>query len=195
MKRREFLKLSCLMGAGFGLSSLGFNLAPSLAWAEEINGGKLKKVKAAIQSTSVCGYCSVACGLICSTDKTTGQIINIEGDPEHPVNEGSLCAKGAGTYQTTAANPHRLSKVLYRAPGGDKWEEKDWDWAIDRIARNIKKERDAAFMTKNTAGQTVNRVLSLAHMGSSTLENEECWTGMALMRSLGLVYIEHQARV
>ena len=93
------------------------------------------------QSTSICCYCAVGCGLLCSTDTKTGKIINIEGDPEHPINEGSLCAKGAGIYQTTAANDRRLDKVLYRAPYGDKWEEKDWDFAIDRIARHLKEER------------------------------------------------------
>ena len=97
------------------------------------------------QLTTICCYCSVGCGLICSVDKNTGKIFNIEGDPDHPINEGSLCAKGAGIFDLTEANEHRLRKVLYRAPKSDKWEEKDWDWALNRIARLVKDTRDKGF--------------------------------------------------
>ena len=107
----------------------------------------------------------------------------------------ALCAKGAGIYQTTEANDRRLKKVLYRAPYGDKWEEKDWDFAIDRIARHLKEERDAGFVKKNAKGQTVNRVESVAHLGSSNVDSEECWSMAVFARSYGLVYIDHQARV
>jgi formate dehydrogenase major subunit len=156
---------------------------------------KIDKVKSAKQTTSVCCYCSVGCGLICSTDAKTGKIINIEGDPEHPVNEGTLCAKGAASYQTTAANEHRLTKVLYRAPNSDKWQTKSWDWAITEIAKRIKKDRDSGFIEKNSKGQVVNRLENIAHMGSSNLDNEECWLITAMVRSMGLVFIDHQARV
>lgn len=193
MKRRSFLKLSCGLGAGIMLSGLGLSLLPVEGMAQELK--KIDKVKSAAQTTSICCYCAVGCGLICSTDKSTGKIINIEGDPEHPVNEGSLCAKGAGIYQTTEANPHRLTRVLYRAPHADKWEEKDWDFAISRIAAHIKKERDASFMVKNKDGAVVNRLETVAHMGSSNIDSEECWNIAAFARSLGLVYLEHQARV
>ena len=134
--RREFLTISGVAGAGLALSSLGIDLGPLNAYAEEIK--KIDKLKTAKQSTSICCYCAVGCGLICSTDAKTGKIINIEGDPEHPINEGSLCAKGAGIFQTTAANEHRLTKVLYRAPYSDKWQVKTWDWAITQIAKKIK---------------------------------------------------------
>jgi formate dehydrogenase major subunit len=164
-----------------------------IAYAEEMK--KIDKVKSAKQTTSVCCYCSVGCGLICSTDTKTGKIINIEGDPEHPVNEGTLCAKGAAIYQTSAANEHRLTKVLYRAPKSDKWQEKSWDWAITEIAKRIKKTRDAGFIEKNSKGQVVNRLENIAHMGSSNLDNEECWLITAMVRSMGLVFIDHQARV
>lgn len=193
MRRREFLKLSCCLGAGIALGGLGINLVPIEALAAEIR--KVDRLKTAKQTTSICCYCSVGCGLICSTDTATGKIINIEGDPEHPVSEGSLCAKGAGIFQTTEANEHRLTKVKYRAPGGDKWEEKPLDWAIDRIARLIKDERDKSFMLTNEAGQVVNRLETIAHMGSSNIDSEECWNVTAYARSLGLVYIDHQARV
>ncbi len=128
-------------------------------------------------------------------DPKTGKIINIEGDPDHPISEGALCAKGAGTFQMSANNEHRLTKVLYRKPGGDKWEAKPLDWALTRIAKKIKAERDKSFMVKNAKGQVVNRLETIAHMGSSKLDNEECWMITTAMRSLGLIQIDHQARV
>jgi formate dehydrogenase major subunit len=191
--RREFLVGSGTLAGGLALSSLGIDLGPLIAYADEMK--KIDKVKSARQSTSICCYCSVGCGLICSTDTKTGKIINIEGDPEHPINEGTLCAKGAGIFQTTAANEHRLTKVLYRAPYSDKWQVKTWDWAITRIAKNIKATRDANFITKNSKGQVVNRLETIAHYGSSNVDNEECWLITAMARSMGLVYIDHQARV
>jgi formate dehydrogenase major subunit len=191
--RREFLVGSGTLIGGLTLSSLGINLEPIIAYADEMK--KIDKVRSARQSTSICCYCAVGCGLICSTDTKTGKIINIEGDPEHPINEGTLCAKGAGIFQTTAANEHRLTKVLYRAPYSDNWQEKTWDWAITRIAKNIKATRDASFIAKNSKGQVVNRVETIAHMGSSNVDSEECWLITAMARSLGIVYIDHQARV
>jgi formate dehydrogenase major subunit len=193
LTRRKFLAGSGTLIGGLALSSLGIDLSPVLAYAEEMK--KIDKVKSAKQTTSICCYCAVGCGLIASTDAKTGKIINIEGDPEHPISEGSLCAKGAGTYQTTAANEHRLTKVLYRAPKSDKWQEKSWDWAITEIAKRIKKERDASFITKNSKDQVVNRLETIAHMGSSNVDNEECWLITAMARSMGLVFIDHQARV
>jgi len=193
LTRRKFLAGSGAFVGGLALSSLGIDLGPVLAYAEEMK--KIDKVKSAKQTTSICCYCAVGCGLIASTDAKTGKIINIEGDPEHPISEGSLCAKGAGTYQTTGANEHRLTKVLYRAPKSDKWQAKSWDWAITEIAKRIKKERDASFITKNSKGQVVNRLETIAHMGSSNVDNEECWLITAMARSMGLVFIDHQARV
>jgi formate dehydrogenase major subunit len=193
LTRREFLALSGTMGAGVALSSLGIDMRPVLAYAEELK--KIDKLKSAKQIYSLCYYCSVTCGLICSTDPKTGKIINIEGDPDHPISEGSLCAKGAGIYQMSARNEHRLTKVLYRKPGGDKWEAKPLDWALTQIAKKIKAERDKSFIAKNAKGQVVNRVETLAHMGSSKLDNEECWMITTAMRALGLIQMDHQARV
>jgi formate dehydrogenase major subunit len=193
MTRREFLALSGTLGAGVALSSLGIDMRPLLAYAEELK--KIDKVKSAKQIYSLCYYCSVTCGLICSTDAKTGKIINIEGDPDHPVNEGSLCAKGAGMFEMSARNEHRLTKVLYRRPGGTKWEVKTMDWALTQIAKKIKAERDKSLITKNDKGQVVNRLETISHLGSSKLDNEECWLVTAAVRALGLVYIDHQARV
>jgi formate dehydrogenase major subunit len=191
--RRGFLTLSGAVGGGIALSSLGLNLNPTKAYAEELD--KLNRIKVAKQSTTICCYCSCGCGLICSTDKSTGKIFSIEGDADNPINEGALCAKGAGFFELTEANKHRLTKVLYRAPGGDKWEEKSWDFAIPRIARLVKDARDKGFVKTNAKGELVNRAETIAHLGSSNVDNEECWLMTAKCRALGMVYIDHQARV
>jgi formate dehydrogenase major subunit len=191
--RREFLVGSGTFIGGLTLSSLGIDLSPLAAYAEEMK--KIDKVKSAKQTYSLCYYCSVTCGLICSTDTKTGKIINIEGDPDHPISEGALCAKGAGMFQMSARNEHRLTRVLYRRPGGDKWERQTLDWALTQIAKRIKATRDKDFIIKNEKGQVVNRTEAIAHMGSSKLDNEECWLITTAMRALGLVQIDHQARV
>jgi formate dehydrogenase major subunit len=191
--RRGFLTLSGTIGSGVALSTLGLDLTALKAHAAEIS--KMDRLKTAKQSTTVCCYCSVGCGLICSVDKLTGKIFNIEGDPDHPINEGSLCAKGAGFFDLTEANKFRLKKVLYRAPMGEQWEEKDWDWALSRIARLVKDARDRDFVKTNAKGELVNRLESIAHLGSSNVDNEECWLMSMKARALGMVYIDHQARV
>jgi formate dehydrogenase major subunit len=191
--RRGFLTLSGAVGGGIALSSLGLNLNPARAYAAELD--KMDRVKVAKQTITTCCYCSVGCGLVCSTDKVTGKIINIEGDADHPINEGSLCAKGAGFFDLTEANKHRLTKVLYRAPGGTQWEEKSWDWALPRMARLIKDTRDKNFTKTNAKGELVNRCEAIGHYGSSNVDNEECWLMSVKSRALGLVYIDHQARV
>ena len=150
VNRREFLVVSGVLSAGAALSSLGLDLGTVRAYADEL---KIDKMKTAKSSTSVCPYCSVGCGLIVSTDTTSGKIINIEGDPDHPTNEGSLCAKGASVYQTTAANPNRLTEVLYRAPYSDRWETKSWDWAITEIAKRAKATRDSEFHGEKLQGR------------------------------------------
>ncbi len=190
--RREFLVVSGILGTGVALSSLGLDLRSAKAYADAL---KINKLKAAKHSTSICPYCSVGCGLMVSIESKTGRIINIEGDPDHPINEGSLCSKGSAVFQTTANNPNRLKKVLYRAPYSEKWEEKSWDWAITEIAKRAKKTRDASFVEKNAKRQVVNRTEAIAHIGSSNIDNDECWAFNGLMRSLGLVYIDHQARI
>jgi formate dehydrogenase major subunit len=191
--RRGFLTISGALGSGVALSSLGVNLGPAKAYAAESN--KMQRGMTAKQVTTVCCYCSVGCGLICSVDKNTGKVFNIEGDPEHPINEGSLCAKGAGLFDLTEANKYRLRKVLYRAPMSDRWEEKNWDWALDRIARLVKDTRDKGFVARNAKGELVNRCETIGHLGSSNVDNEECWLMSVACRSMGFVYIDHQARV
>lgn len=155
------------------------------------NLGELR-IKNAKVTTTICPYCSVGCSiLVYSKD---GKVINVEGDPESPINEGTLCPKGASLYQM-ANNPYRALKPLYRAPYSKEWQEVSWDWALDRIARLIKETRDATFVQKNEKGQTVNRCEGIAHVGSAALDNEECYILQKFMRALGVYWIEHQARI
>ncbi len=191
--RRGFLTMTGAVGGGVALSTLGLNLNPTRAYADELS--KMDRIKIAKQVTTICCYCSVGCGVVCSVDKATGKIFNIEGDADHPINEGSLCAKGAGLFDLTEANKHRLTKVLYRKPYGTQWEEKDWDFALSRIARLVKDTRDKGFTKRNAKGELVNRCEAIGHYGSSNIDNEECWLVTAKSRALGLVYMDHQARV
>jgi len=149
------------------------------------------KTRGAIATTTVCPFCGVGCGQVVST--RNGHVINIEGDPGHPISEGTLCSKGAAAIQVVN-NPRRLQKVLYRGPHGTAWEEKTWDWALERIAERVKETRDKTFQT-SVNGRVVNRTEAIACLGGSALDNEEAYLLVKLMRSLGLVYIEHQARL
>ena len=144
------------------------------------------------ETTTICPYCGVGCGLIVSTKN--GKIVNIEGDPDHPINEGALCSKGQALIQV-ANNERRLQKVLYRAPHGTEWEEKSWDWALPRIAKNIKKTRDASFVQKEKDGKLVNRTDGIGCLGGAALDNEECYLYSKLARGMGITYLEHQARI
>lgn len=189
INRRDFIKVSGVAAAGAAVSGLGFDLKPVKSYA-----GMLK-TQYAKETTTICCYCAVGCGAIVHTSQRgDGRIINIEGDPDHVINRGSLCSKGASLKQL-AENENRLEQPMYRAPYSDKWESVSWDWALKTIADRVKKTRDAGFEKVNAKGQVVNRTTQIASIGSAALDNEECWTYQALMRSLGLVYIEHQARI
>jgi anaerobic selenocysteine-containing dehydrogenase len=149
------------------------------------------KTLGATPTTTVCPFCGVGCGQVVSTQQ--GKVINIEGDPAHPVSEGTLCSKGAAAIQVVN-NPRRLQKVLYRKPGGTAWEEKTWEWALERIAARVKETRDKTFKT-TVDGRVLNRTEAMACLGGSALDNEEAYLLVKLMRALGLVYVEHQARL
>lgn len=184
--RRNFLK-----GLGGGAASLGLAEAvcQAPAWAYAVPAAKIKQ---ATETTSICPYCGVGCGLLAHS--INNQLINVEGDPDHPINQGSLCSKGQAVYQIIN-NDRRLQKVRYRAPGSDRWEEKDLDWAIQTLAQRLKATRDANFLVKTPEGVTVNRTEAVASIGGAALNNEECYLISKLMRALGLVYLEHQARL
>ena len=189
VNRRDFFKITGTSAAGAAILGLGLNLNPIKSHAQSL------KINHCKETTSICCYCAVGCGVICSTGRAgAGKIINIEGDPDHPVNEGALCAKGAGLSQL-ANNDSRITTPMYRAPYSNLWRNVSWEWALSNIAERVKKSRDASFEHKNNKGQVVNRTMGIASVGSAALDNEECWLIQALMRSLGLVYIEHQARI
>jgi len=183
INRRCFLKVS---GAVIAASGLGFSLKPVAAYVQPL------KIKYARETTTVCPYCSVGCSIIVSVKD--GKVVNAEGDPDSPINRGSLCAKGGSIYQM-AVNENRLSKPLYREPYGTAWKEVEWEWALDKIARNIKASRDKSFIVKNGKGEIVNRTEGIASVGSAAMDMEECFTYQKFLRGLGLVYIEHQARI
>lgn len=188
LTRRDFLKISGAATAGLALSGMGMSLRPVEAYTGEL------RTKNAKETPTICCYCAVGCGIICHTDAKSGQVIYTEGDADHPINGGALCAKGASLYQI-ARNDKRSTKVLYRAPNSTQWQAKSWEWTLQKIAERVKKTRDATFTAKNDKGQTVNRCNGIASVGSAAMDNEECWIYQAMLRALGLVYIEHQARI
>jgi len=187
ISRRNFLKISGATAAGTMIGGLGFDLSPMEAFAQDL------RIKGAKETTTICCFCSVGCGIIVHTD-SKGKVINAEGDPDHPINEGALCAKGASSYQI-AVNPNRLQKVRYRAPYSNNWKEVSWEWAVNKIAANIKRSRDGSFMLRNVDGKVVNRANGIASVGSAALDNEECWLYQKFLRALGVIYLEHQARI
>lgn len=189
VNRREFLKISAGTAAGVMALGLGMDLKPVKLYAQTL------RIRYAKESTTICPYCAVGCGIIVHTTKgASGRVINTEGDPDHPINEGSLCSKGAALSQLVN-NKDRLVTPLYRKPYSHAWQKVSWDWALYKIALNIKKTRDETFIYKNSKGEVVNRTEAIAHVGSAALDNEECWPLQAMMRAMGLVYIEHQARI
>jgi formate dehydrogenase major subunit len=153
---------------------------------------EISKIKDARATTSICPFCAVGCGLIAHT--AGGRLVNVEGDPEHPISEGALCSKGQAVFELVTS-PLRLRKMRYRAPGSDTWEEKDLEWGIKTLARRIKATRDESFTTTSPSGVPVNRTEAIASIGAAALNNEECYLISKLSRALGIVYLEHQARL
>jgi formate dehydrogenase major subunit len=154
---------------------------------------KASRLRGATVTEGLCPYCAVGCGQLIYTKG--GQIIDIEGNPESPINEGTLCPKGANAFQL-AVNPHRVTKVLYRAPFSDKWEQKSLDWALDQIAHRIKVARDADFAVRNEAGRLLSSVRTIGTLGGATIDNEENYLIKKLFGGgLGVVSIENQARI
>jgi len=144
------------------------------------------------RSTTICPYCAVGCGMLLSTKG--GRVVHVEGDPEHPISEGTLCSKG-GSLVGTLNSPERVTAPMYRAPKAKAFKRVTWDWAIDRIARRIKETRDRTWIERDERGRTVRRTEAIAHVGSAALDNEECILLVKALRAMGLVYIEHQARI
>ncbi len=189
--RRNFLKLSAVAATATAFGGLGLGCTPK---ATIVDRAAAMSPKWSKQTTSICCYCAVGCGLVVNTSLKDMRAINVEGDPDHPINEGSLCAKGASIWQL-AENDRRPDSVLYRAPYSDKFQKISLPKAMEMIAQRVKKTRDETFTRINAKGQTVNRCEGIASVGSAALDNEECWAYQTMLRSLGLVYIEHQARI
>jgi formate dehydrogenase major subunit len=189
--RRTFLKGALAGGAGFSL--LGFDLTPAVAQLKEL------KIARATETRSTCPYCAVGCGVLIYTigdraKNVTPQVIHVEGDPDHPTNRGTLCPKGASLEQDIL-NERRLLKPQVRRPGATEWEDISWDKALDEIARWTKTTRDATFVEKDAIGRTANRCEGISFIGGCTDTNEFNYLAVKTMRSLGLVYMENQARV
>jgi formate dehydrogenase major subunit len=188
VSRRTFFKVTgASAGTALGaLTALGADLSPKVARAQEA------RIKGARVTPSVCPYCAVGCGLLVHT--VDGQIVNIEGNPASPISQGNLCPKGAATYQLHV-NPNRLTKVLHRAPGATAWEEWELDRAMDRIAGLVKKTRDETFVERLPSGKIVNNTQAIFSLGGATMDNEWNHVQQKLMRGLGIVAIENQARI
>jgi formate dehydrogenase major subunit len=189
--RRDFLKIAAIGGAA--ATAFGFDLKPAYAQLAEL------KIARATETRSTCPYCSVSCGVIIYTigDKAknvTPQVVHVEGDPDHPINRGTLCPKGASLEQDIL-NPRRLLKPQVRRPGGTDWEDISWDDALSEIAQRVKKTRDETFVEKDANGKTVNRCEGIAFTGGCTDTNEFNYLVVKTMRSMGVCYLENQARV
>ena len=190
LSRRDFIKLS-------GVTTGGLLLPAGITGAALAQAKPFPLHKPIGETPTICPFCAVGCGAIVAAQGK--RVLNIEGDPDHPVNQGSLCSKGMALAQLNTVdgevNSRRLQKVKYRAPGAADWEEKSWDWTLDQIARRIKDTRDAHFVGTDGEGRTVNRLEAISSLGGAALDNEECSLIVKAMRALGLVYIEHQARI
>jgi len=193
LSRRRFLKLTGTTLAGSSLGLLGFSPAPAVA---EVRQFKLAR---ASETRNTCPYCSVACGILMyglgdRAKNAQPSIFHIEGDPDHPVNRGTLCPKGAGLVDFIHSES-RLQYPQYRAPGSDSWQRISWDEALDRIAKRMKADRDANFVTRTDDGLTVNRWLTTGMLAASASSNEVGYLTHKVARSLGLLAFDNQARV
>ena len=189
LTRRRFLQAGTIGGT----IALGFDLSKAEAEMREF------KIARTIETRSTCPYCAVSCGVIIHTlgDKAKNAIpavVHVEGDPDHPINRGTLCPKGA-TLREDINNPNRLTTPKVRRPGSDHWEDISWDDAIAGIARHIKDTRDRTFVHKNAKGQVVNRTPGMAMIGGCTDTNEFNWLFQATARALGIVHLEQQSRI
>jgi len=193
MTRRQFLKITGASLAGSSLALMGFSPGVALAEVREF------KLARATETRNTCPYCSVACGLLMYSlgdraKNVHASIMHIEGDPDHPVSRGTLCPKGAGLLDFVNS-PNRLKYPEYRAPGSDRWERVSWDDAFTRIAKLIKQDRDANFVARTADGKTVNRWTTTGFLGASASSNEAGYITHKVVRSLGALAFDNQARV
>src|ERR1700743_1090254 len=195
LSRRGFIKITAAGLAASSLGALGFG-GEGKALAASVRPFKLT---AATETRNTCTYCSVACGILIYSlgdraKNAISDVIHIEGDPDHPVNRGTLCPKGSALLDIVHA-PTRLKAPKYRAPGSSEFKEVTWDFALDRIARLMKDDRDKNFIAKNKAGATVNRWISTGFLAASASSTETSYATWKVVRSLGMVVFDNQARV
>lgn len=198
LSRRGFFKLT---GATFAAGALAELFGPSNAFAADAIPAD--RLAGNTETPSICCYCSVGCGMVLSVKD--GELVNLEGDPDHPINRGALCPKGNAQFNIRniynpetgklELNPFRLTKVRYRAAGSSEWEEKDWEWAIAEIALRVKATRDATYEVTDENGVVVNRCDAIGSLGGAALDSEECYAIQKGMRALGVTWLEHQARI
>ena len=191
ISRRKFLQVSAV--SGLGANALGFDLGPAYAATRDL------KIRNAREYKTVCPYCAVGCGTIAYVHGSGGlntvpTVVHVEGDPDSPINGGTLCPKGASQMQL-AISPRLRKSPMLREARSSEWREVSWDDAMDWFARRFKESRDATFVERDDAGRTVNRCEGVAWVGSATVANEDAYLITKTMRSLGLVYIDHQARI
>jgi formate dehydrogenase major subunit len=193
--RRGFIQLSGAALAASSIGALGFGAAGE-ALAAAVRPFKLERTS---ETRNTCTYCAVACGILIYSlgdraKNARASIIHIEGDPDHPVNRGTLCPKGAALLDMVHA-PARVQFPMYRAPNTDGFKRVSWDFALDRIARLMKDDRDKNFIAKNSAGTTVNRWISTGMLAASATSNETAWLTWKVARSFGMLVFDNQARV
>jgi formate dehydrogenase major subunit len=191
MNRRDFVTLGGALSGALAISPLGFDLRQASVAQRKY------RIAGAKQSHSLCPYCAVGCSLLAYTKNGADgrpKIVQIEGDPDSPVNEGRLCPKGASAMQL-ATSARRVQKPMRRAPGSDRWEEVSWDTMLDSLAQRVKEARDATFVTEDGNGNVVNRCEGIAFAGGAAFSTEEGYFAAKVMRALGVIYIEQQARV
>jgi len=201
--RRQFLKVTGATVASFAVVDLGFDMT---ATASGVKGVRTQGVK---PIPTICPFCGCGCGLVVySKDGAPAdgpQLLSVQGDPDNPINRGGACSKGAALMNLREIyspetgeqeiNPERKTKPLYRGSNSTKWEEKEWDWMFDEIAKRVKKTRDDYFEYKDENGIIVNRCEALASLGGAGLDNEEVHLIVKLNKALGMNYVEHQARI
>ncbi len=200
LSRRDFLKISGAGAAG-AAAAVALSTIPD---ASVVDAKKFTLDEWVGETPTICCYCSVGCGALVIRRKNPefGEMLKIEGDPDHPINRGSLCPKGSAMYQihstdgkvVSPINDQRVTKPLYRAPGSDHWEEKGWDEILNMIARRVKDTRDAR-LVQTDGGKVVNRNEGMGSFGGGELDNEECYLLAKMSRALGVVYLEHCARL
>ncbi len=193
LSRRQFFRI-CATGLGSS-SVVGLGFSPQLALAE-VRAFKLAQTT---ETRGACPYCSVSCGVIMYTsgDKAKNnmeRIVHIEGDPDHPVNRGTLCPKGAALLDLVHS-PQRVIHPEVREAGAKEWKRISWDDALTRVAKHMKADRDANFVEKNDKGVTVNRWNTTGFLISSAISNEPGYLSVKMARALGMVALDTQARI